>query len=86
MADISPEYLSKEFDVYSLTISKLKTTLSQMGVQLPMKQERKQFYVDLFQKHITHRADEIKAKRTVKPSSSGIIDVTTADVTPSKVS
>lgn len=65
-----------EVDPNLLTIPKLKAILSENGVQLPMRNEKKAFYVDLFRKHITAKADTIrKRQQAIKPSSAGIMAV-----------
>jgi len=74
--EIDEEFLEADFDPNTLTIPKLKAALSAVGIALPMKQERKPFYVDLFQRHITAKAMQLKQKRrAVFPSSEGITAV-----------
>lgn len=74
--DFPEEYLLPDFDPNELTVPKLKAALSAVGVELPMKQERKPFYVDLFIKHITKKANTLrKTRQNVYPSSEGIMAV-----------
>ena len=76
MDELDDEYLTAGFDPATLTIPKLKSALTQVGVALPMKQERKQFYVELFQKHITRNREKLlQRKRNVAPSAKGIFAV-----------
>jgi hypothetical protein len=70
------EFLDPNFDPNSLTIARLKSALADAGVTLPMRQEKKPFYVDLFRTHISARADELlSARQHVRPSAAGIMAV-----------
>ena len=64
------DYYSADFDPNSLTKQKLKSVLSAEGVELPGTDQKKNFYLDLFVRHVRG-----KSKGDVVPSSKGIIHV-----------
>lgn len=71
------EFLEPDFDPNKQTIAQLKSLLSQhSNIQLPMKAEKKQYYVDLFREHITAKAKTIRHRlESVQPSTTGILAV-----------
>ena len=66
MSDTESEFL--DTDPNKLTIPQLKSKLNQLGVDLPMRTERKQFYVDLF----TSKQEE---KRKVSLVTSSLLNL-----------
>ena len=72
---MNPEYFQSDFDPAALTIPKLKSALVDAGIDIPMKQERKAFYVDLFRREIMDNAGKLQARRKVRPSAAGILAV-----------
>lgn len=66
-------YLEPEFDAKKLTIQQLTSLLSKHDVTLPPNAQRKAYYLELFNTHITQRASNLLSEmKHVKPSSKGI--------------
>ncbi|KAJ3405673.1 hypothetical protein HDV05_006478 [Chytridiales sp. JEL 0842] len=57
-----PSYLSESFDPESASINELVSILSERGIGLPAKREKKQFYIDLFQNEIASNRAKIISK------------------------
>lgn len=73
---LDDELLAPDFDPTTLTIPQLKAALTAVGVTLPLRQERKTVYVELFQRHISAKAERLRReKRAVRPSAEGIMAV-----------
>ena len=67
---MDPDIYDETFDPNTLTKPKLKSILSAQGVDLPGQEQKKDFYVDLFLKHVRG-----KRREKVAPSTRGIIPV-----------
>jgi hypothetical protein len=62
MSDDLPEYLAEGWDPESASVNELVSILSERGVDIPAKREKKQFYVDLFQSEVAAKRSKIAAK------------------------
>jgi hypothetical protein len=69
---IDEEYIDKNFDPLTLTVAKLKSVLSEANVPLSGKQEKKQYYVDLFKQHVSGNQ---RLRMQTTPSNDGITNV-----------
>ncbi|KAJ3191782.1 hypothetical protein HDU67_005718, partial [Dinochytrium kinnereticum] len=60
--DDMPAYLQEGWRTEDKSINELISILSERGVEMPAKREKKPFYVDLFEKEILANKDRIKAE------------------------